>query len=59
MVMFVEVINHADVKAGGGLAAGRATKHDGSSLVEYLAADGQLPGHLSLQPADRKTGSRD
>jgi hypothetical protein len=40
MVVFVEVLNRADVKAGSGLAAVRATEHDGSSLVEYLVADG-------------------
>ncbi len=49
--MIVEIIDRADVKAGGGLG-GRGVggaKRDRGRLVEYFGADGQLFRHLPLQ----------
>ena len=53
--MIVEIIDRADVKAGGGLG-GRGVgcaECDSGGLMEYLSANDQLFGHLPLQqPAE-------
>ncbi len=54
-MIVIEIVDGADVKARGGLSIYRigSAKSDGRSLMEYLAADGQLLGHLLLQePAE-------
>ena len=54
MAVFTEIIDCTDVKSSSGSTAVRAAENDGCGLMEYLAADSQLPGHLPLQqPAEK------
>ena len=55
VIMVIEIIDGANIEPGRGLGSSDvgASEHEGSGLVEYLGANGQLFRHLPLQePAE-------